>query len=210
LLADRSSGHDANALAALVKLNRDVPLGIPHQDGYSFAEDFLSEIGLPDQRDWIDVRAIVKDLGIEVLEDALETDSIRGVALAGSDFSPTILINTTSVYNTSEYGKRFTLAHELCHIIFDRTRARRVTHVSGPWAAPGIERRANAFAAYMLMPRELVVRGWHSQLEGDRAELSAFAERLHVNETALVEHLYNLDLIDEMARERMRAEFKIQ
>jgi Zn-dependent peptidase ImmA (M78 family) len=210
LLADRSSGHDADALAALVKLNRDVPLGIPHQDGYSFAEDFLSEIGLPSGKDWIDVRSIVHDLGIEVLEDALETDSIRGVALAGTDFSPTILINTTSVYNTSEFGKRFTLAHELCHVIFDRTRARRVTHVSGPWAAPGIERRANAFAAYLLMPRELVIRGWHSRSEVDRVELSAFAERLHVNETALVEHLYNLDLIDEMARERMRAEFKLQ
>lgn len=210
LLADRSSGHDADALAALVRSNRNVPLGIPHQDGYSFAEDLLSEIGQPGGGDWIDVRSVVKDLGIEVLEDALETDSIRGVALAGTDFSPTILINTTSAYNTSEYGKRFTLAHELCHVIFDRTRARRVTHVSGPWAAPGIEKRANAFAAYLLMPRELVVRGWHNRLEGSRAELSALAERLHVNETALIEHLYNLDLIDEMARERMRAEFKIQ
>jgi Zn-dependent peptidase ImmA (M78 family) len=210
LLADRSTGHDANALAALVTLNRDLPLGIPHQDGYSFAEDFLSEIGLPDARDWIDVRSIVEGLGIEILEHALETDSIRGVALAGTDFSPTILVNTTSAYNASEYGKRFTLAHELCHVIFDRTRARRVTHVSGPWAVPGIERRANAFAAFLLMPRALVVRGWHRQLEGNPVELSAFAERLHVNETALIEHLYNLDLIDEMARERLRAAFKIQ
>jgi Zn-dependent peptidase ImmA (M78 family) len=210
LLADRSTGHDANALAALVTLNRDLPLGIPHQDGYSFAEDFLSEIGLPDAHDWIDVRSIVADLGIEILEHALETDSIRGVALAGADFSPTILVNTTSVYNASEYGRRFTLAHELCHVIFDRTRARRVTHVSGPWAAPGVERRANAFAAYLLMPRALVVRGWHGQRDADSVELSEFAERLHVNETALIEHLYNLDLIDEMARERLRAAFRIQ
>jgi len=89
-------------------------------------------------------------------------------------------------------------------------RARRVTHVSGPWAAPGNERRANASAAYLLMPRELVVRGWQRKLAGGDPELSAFAERLQVNETALIEHLYNLDLIDEMARERMRAEFRIQ
>jgi Zn-dependent peptidase ImmA (M78 family) len=208
LLADRSSGRDADALAELVRLNRNVPLGIPHQDGYSFAEDLLSEIGLPDERDWIDVRSILTDLDIEVLERTLETDGIRGVALAGTDFSPTILVNNTSAYNISEYGRRFTLAHELCHIIFDRTRARRVTHVSGPWAAPGIERRANAFAAAMLMPRELVVRGWRRDLEDDRAEFCAFAERLHVNETALIEHLYNLELIDEMARERMRAMFR--
>jgi len=145
-----------------------------------------------------------------VLEQELQTDSIRGVALAGIHISPTILINTTSAYNASEYDRRFTLAHELCHVIFERTRARRVTHVSGPWAAPGIEWRANAFAAYLLMPRELIVRGWQRQLEGNRYQVSAFAERLQVNETALIEHLYNLDLIDEMARERMRAEFRIQ
>ena len=208
LLADRSSGHDGENLANLVKSNRSVPLGIPHEDGYSFAEDILSEVGLPDSREWIDIRLIVESLGIEIQERQLDTDSIRGVALAGADFSPVILINTASFYNASEYGKRFTLAHELCHVIYDRTRARRVTHVSGPWVAPGIERRANAFAAYMLMPRELVMRNWHNEL--DSVVFSEFANRLHMNETALIEHLYNLDLIDEIARERLRASFRGQ
>jgi len=208
LLVDRSSGCDGARLASLVASNNEMPLGVPHEDGYSFAEDFLGEMGLPGDEDWIDIRAIVQDLGIEVLERGLETDSIRGVALAGRKFGPTILINTTSPFNASEYGKRFTIAHELCHIIFDRTRARRVTHVSGQWVAPGIERRANAFAAYILMPRVLVIRHWHSRKVTGHAEVSTFADKMHVNETAMIEHLYNMDLIDEIERERLRKTFK--
>ncbi|WP_316181479.1 ImmA/IrrE family metallo-endopeptidase [Bradyrhizobium sp. SZCCHNRI1009] len=207
ILADHSPGQDTAGLSALVTGRQNAPLGVPHQDGYSFAEDLLGELSLPSDQDWIDIRTIVKDLGIEVVERDLETNSIRGVALAGATVSPTILINTKHIYNTEENGKRFTLAHELCHVIYDRTRARRVTHVSGPWAPPGIERRANAFAAYMLMPRELVMREWqHAKI--DREFVSTLARRLHVNESALIEHIYNLDLIDELDRERLRTEFK--
>ena len=36
-------------------------------------------------------------------------------------------------FNSNDSGKRFTIAHELCHVLFDRTRARRVAHASsGP------------------------------------------------------------------------------
>jgi len=209
LLVDRASGRDGARLASLVASHKESPLGIPHEDGYSFAEEFLTDVGLPGDKDWIDIRAVVEELGIDVLERALDTDSIRGVALAGNDFGPTILINTTSPFNASEYGKRFTIAHELCHIIFDRTRARRVTHVSGQWVAPGIERRANAFAAYILMPRALVVRHWRSQNYTSHAEFSALANKMHVNETALIEHLYNIELIDEIAREHLRKTFRL-
>jgi Zn-dependent peptidase ImmA (M78 family) len=208
LLAEKANGGDSDTLDELVADKTGAPLGIPHEDGYAFAEDFLENVGLPGNQDWIDIRSIVGQLGIEVLERTLETDSIRGVALAGCGVTPTILVNSTSPFNLTENGKRFTLAHELCHVLYDRSRARRVTHVSGPWVAPGIERRANAFAAYLLMPRSLVARGWQHHFEASRAEFEAFASRLHVNETALIEHLYNLDLIDELARERLRSEFR--
>lgn len=208
LLAERALGGDGAALRDLVAASQNLPLGVPHEDGYSFAEDFLEEIELPGEQEWIDIRRIASDLGIDVLEQALETDSIRGVAIAGQDFTPTILLNVNSPYNLNEYGKRYTLAHELCHILHDRSRARRVTHVSGPWVAPGIERRANAFAAYLLMPRALLVDGWRSHFESSRGEFEAFANRLQVNETALTEHLYNLGLIDDRARERLRTAFR--
>ncbi len=208
LLAARAQGGDGPDLRALVQASESSPLGVPHEDGYAFAQDFLEQMDLPGDQAWIDVRGIAARLGIEVIETALETDAIRGVALAGQDFDPTILLNLTSPFNLNEFGKRYTLAHELCHILHDRARARRVTHVSGPWVEPGIERRANAFAAYLLMPRALLVKGWQPQLEAGSNEFEAFAARLQVNESALTEHLYNLGLIDELVRERLRAIFR--
>ena len=208
LLAGRAHGGDSETLRNLVDANPSAPLGVPHEDGYSFAEELLDTIGLPGGYEWIDVRRIAADLGIDIQETELETDTIRGVAIAGNGFTPAVLINLKSVFNLTENGKRYTLAHELCHILHDRSRARRVTHVSGPWVAPGIERRANAFAAYLLMPRELLVRGWQPVFEGNRQAFENFANRLRVNETALIEHLYNLRLIDDLARERLRAAFR--
>ena len=143
-------------------------------------------------------------LGITVEETECETASIRGVAFAGEGFSPKIVINLAHAYNSNEDGKRFTIGHELCHILFDRTRARRIAHVSGSWAPPGIEKRANAFAAYLLMPRDLIMRNLGYDNRFDSEEIWRLADILHVNESPLVEHLYNIDLIDEFERDRLR------
>ena len=107
----------------------------------------------------------------------------------------------------SHCGKRFTIGHELCHILFDRTRARRIAHVSGAWAAPGIEKRANAFAACLLMPRDLVVRNLEHGARIDVEETGRLAAHLRVNESPLVEHLFNIDLIDHGEREQLRTAF---
>ncbi|CAN5918046.1 hypothetical protein BH11PSE3_BH11PSE3_09840 [soil metagenome] len=208
LLAVSARGGDSAALRDLVAASGNGSLGVPHEDGYAFAEDFLEGLGLPGEQEWIDVRKIALQLGIEVREKALETDSIRGVALAGEDFTPIILLNETSPFNVNEFGQRYTLAYELCHILYDRSRARRVTHVSGAWVASGVERRANAFAAYLLMPRALLVQGWRPHFATSRGGFQAFANRLQVNERALAEHLYNLGLIDDLVRERLRAVFR--
>ena len=206
LLADSSREGDNDALIHLV--DSKPSLGIPHEEGYSFAENLLEELRLPGNQDWIDIRSVVGNLGIDVRQQALETDSIRGIAIAGQNFRPVILVNATSPYNINEDGRRFTIAHELCHILHDRTRARRVTHVSGRWVDPGIERRANAFAAYLLMPRQLIINRWRDELETNHQEFKDFAAQLRVSEIALLEHLYNQNLIDELARERLRSAFR--
>ena len=77
-----------------------------------------------------------------------------------------------------------------------------------PWVAPGIEKRANAFAAAFLMPKNLVRRLLPTAGPINREHVVLAAERLHVSETALVEHIYNLDLISEWDRERLRAAFR--
>lgn len=205
-LAKSAGGGDGERLASLVENNGYSPLTIPYQDGYSFAENLLDDLELPNN-DWIDVRWIAKLLNISIDEVVLETKTVRGVALAGEGFRPSIVVNTTSIFNASDEGKRFTIAHELCHILHDRSRARRVAHVSGPWVAQGFEKRANAFAAYLLMPRELVVQHIGGRDIEDRASVESVAKALRVNESALVEHLFNLRLIREWQREALRSVF---
>lgn len=207
LLAGRGNGTDAPALADLVGRRGLSPLRPPpHADGYAFAEDLLDDLGEP-TGDHVDVEALVARLGIAVERRALETRSIRGVALAGEGLSPCILVNTSHPFNSASDGQRFTIAHELCHILHDRARARRVAHASGPWVAPGFEKRANAFAAGLLMPRDLVIRHLGARAV-DEAVVDEVATRLHVGRIALVEHLHNLRLIDKPAYEMLEVELR--
>jgi Zn-dependent peptidase ImmA (M78 family) len=208
LLVARRNLPEEATLEALTAERSGRPLGVPHEDGYAFAAELLEDLQEPGASSYIDVRAILAQLGIEVRTAQLSTDTIRGVALAGEDFGPTILLNMTSIYNASEEGRRFTLAHELCHILFDRMRARRVTIASGPWVAPGIEKRANAFAASFLMPRALVRHLLPAARVINREDVVRAASSLHVSESALIEHIYNLDLIGDWDRERLRAELR--
>ena len=203
LIVEAQDGSDSAKLASLVADRHDSPLRVPHQDGHRFADELLEDIASADS-ECVDVRAICRNLAIGIQETALETDSIRGVAIAGDGFSPKIAINRTHHFNRNESGKRFTIAHELCHVLFDRTRARRVAHASGgPWAAQGIEQRANAFAAYLLMPRALVLAHLPDANHIGSSDVQRLASQLRVNESALLSHLCNLGLIDETNKDRL-------
>ena len=209
LLVDQQGRSDSPELTQLLDDRYGPPARAPHLEGYRFAEQILDELALPGNEACIDVRAIAEDLGVAIVEKSLDTDTIRGVALAGENIGPAILVNRSSYYNTDEEGRRFTIAHELCHILFDRTHARHVGITSGPWAPQGVEKRANAFAAMLLMPRALVLRALPDiRRPVVRDAVRDAAQALRVNETALVEHLSNLDLIDEVERDRLRAAFR--
>lgn len=211
IMISSQNGGDSKELAALVSPGLNAVMGSPHEDGYALAEELLDELRyFAGGCTWVDVRNIVSGMEITVEDVAFETDSIRGVALAGENFSPVIVINSTSLFNRDEDGRRFTIAHEFCHILFDRTRAKRVSHVSGPWVAPEIEKRANAFAAYLLMPRRLLTQHLTNVNRVDRHVVGRVSKELKVNESALVEHLYNLNFVDDWDRERLRIEYRPQ
>ena len=205
-IVEAQGGHDSERLAALVADRHGNALDVPYRDGHRFADELLEDVVPPDDG-FVDVRAMCEHLGVEIHEDKLETDSIRGVAIAGDGFSPRIVVNQTHYFNRNESGKRFSVAHELCHVLFDRTRARRLAHVSsGPWAAQGIEQRANAFAAHLLMPRALVLKRLQDANRINREDVQHLARGLRVNWSALLPHLSSLDLIDAARREQLRDE----
>jgi len=105
---------------------------------------------------------------------------------------------------------RFTLAHELAHLLLDQNRARQLVVASGPWAPAEVEQRANAFAAAFLMPLPVLKKALGDLTEELQSpdSVSIVARRLDVSYSALVSRLQNLGRLSpeeaEMFRDRNR------
>lgn len=172
----------------------------PWDNGYALALDMLDAADPDARASATHIEDMLKKLSVEVRDVALGPDGPRGVALAGDTLRPTILVNSESPANESR-GRRFTLAHELCHILFDRERARPLTHGSTPWASPSVEQRANAFAAMLLMPPHRAKRPAGSSLAELKHGIELLASRLNVSRVALKHHLANLGEITPYERD---------
>jgi Zn-dependent peptidase ImmA (M78 family) len=181
----------------------------PWHQGYKLADDFLETCGLvSDETEFIDVEGLCQGLGVQLRPLPLEDREIRAIAIAGPHHSPAVCLNEH--HDTFQWpsGKRFSLAHELCHLLYDRSYGRRLALASGPWAPRDLERRANSFAAELLMPAELV-RRLHAKMEVPLASCDAIlrlSNRMHTSFTATLEHIANLRLISESERDQVRNE----
>lgn len=124
----------------------------PYKEGYRLADDCRDALGITPTQIYVDIEAVLAQLQIPVLDAALDTPRIRGVAVARKSHGPAIMGNSTSAYNKTQAVRRFKLAHQLCHILHDRTRARKLSHLSGSWASARTKKCANDFAAMLLPP----------------------------------------------------------
>jgi Zn-dependent peptidase ImmA (M78 family) len=179
--------------------------GLPWEQGYEVAEETHQLVG-PVDDDFVDIENLLTGFGIEIGEVVLEDQRIRGVSIAGAQHRPAILVNPAHPRNGSEEGRRFTLAHELCHLLVDRDVGSKLAVASGPWAPVQIEQRANAFGAYFLMPSERI-DGLIADI--DRPVSTAdivrhVAQALKTSPRATLEHLHNLGWIDEFERDMLR------
>ena len=199
--------------APATSMCRAVPVddsdGPPWFQGYRLAEDLHEELDNEFVAgDSVDVERMLASLGIRVVDLSLTDEAIRAVAIAGPRYKPGIACNARNRSNAHSFGRRFTLAHELCHLIFDRGAGQRLAIASGPWAPVAIERRANAFAAMLLMPTEVVRRAVLARsapLESQDV-IAAVARRLNTGFSATLNHLKNLGFIDETTEQRIEAE----
>jgi Zn-dependent peptidase ImmA (M78 family) len=116
-----------------------------------------------------------------------------------------VAVNSTYERGTAAHVVRFILAHELAHLVYDRAAAGRLAIASGTWTPPRIERRANGFAAGLLMPETLL------RLHTDRdpgwphepAALARVAGKLGVGITALAERLQNVGMLSRAAADAL-------
>ena len=178
----------------------------PWDQGYELAEEIHEHFdGAFERDDCVDVKALIEALGVRIGTLDLSDEKVRGVSIAGPHHRSAILVNKRYGANAGEAGRRFTLAHELCHLLFDRERGRPLAVASGPWAPRAIEQRANAFAAMLLMPTSLLKRtlAGLTVAVATKEAVDEVAERLRTGRLAVLNHLTSLGFVDDMDRQRL-------
>jgi hypothetical protein len=153
----------------------------------------------------VDVERALVSAGVDVRAVTLSDRLIRGVTTLVQSGQAVCSINQSFRDGNADAVRRFTMAHELCHLLFDRTRARELAVVSGPWAPRSIERRANAFAAAFLMPVHLLEAAMAAS-EAEVASTQWIAEISNLAQTSAVatlQRLANLGVLSEEERESL-------
>ena len=174
----------------------ELPTLSPGPEGSQLGEAAYRELADP-RAAYVDIEEILKRLNVTYSIERLSDPSTRAVSLLSEHRGIHIVINRNYLRGVAEHVLRFTLAHELGHILFDRERSRRLAVASGPWAPQAIEKRANAFAAAFLMPEELIER--HTRSLGrplwQKDTAIKLAQRLRVSLSSLADRMYNLLLV---------------
>ena len=143
-----SPGKEAKGIA----YNKGVPA---HRQGAEVATKLRQQLGLaggPIRS----VRNLVRERfpHIRVLYSELGSEGPAGITFADSRREPFIILNLQGK-NINPAVRRFSLAHELGHVLMDRSRGKPLAILSGYHTETGlmIERRANAFAIRLLCPQ---------------------------------------------------------
>ena len=179
---------------------------LPWQQGYDLAEELLDEVGDDFAASNTNLEAWLADWRVRVRTVALDDSELRAVSFASANHAPQIVLNENHRSAHSAPARRFTLAHELCHLLYDRSVGASLAVASGPWAPIAIERRANAFAAWLLMPPDRLSSAiaWAPSAVNTPEGLASVAARLDVSKRALIWHLGNLGHLSEDDRNQLR------
>lgn len=124
----------------------------PYEQGYALASTLRGRVSAPDDK-WVDIEKIVRvSFGVSILEHILSPE-IDAVGCWGTRHGPAMIVNKAGRRASTAAGRRFTIAHELCHLLADRATALPLAEVMGGSSPYLPERRANAFGAEFLLPR---------------------------------------------------------
>ncbi|MFI5454173.1 MAG: ImmA/IrrE family metallo-endopeptidase [Isosphaerales bacterium] len=140
-------------------LSSPIDIREPWESGYQLAKLVRERLG-KSPSEYIDIENEVVDLGVETHDIELPDTNILGVCIGTPAYVPLILLNFSCVDASGVSGRRVTLAHELCHLLFDRAGLRSLARFEGGAAADSdrlIEMRANAFAIELLVPMATLV-----------------------------------------------------
>ena len=168
-----------------------IDLREPWESGYRLADLVRSKLGLR-EGDHVDVETLVHQLGVGVHTITLRDSDIRGVCVASPAYRPIVVINNSCEDASGVSGRRITLAHELCHLLFDRYRLRSLARFEGYSSESDrvVEMRANAFAVQLLAPMSVLLDD--DGTVADDTKISQISAERQVSVASLRWHADNL------------------
>jgi len=128
----------------------------PYNQGYVLANWIREREGFVEADGHVDIERTLRELHVQINDISLETDLLDAIACWGPKHGPAIWMNRDSkrFAFALEGARHATLAHELCHLLVDRSGALPLADVVNGNVPKWVEQRADAFAAELLLPRK--------------------------------------------------------
>lgn len=146
------------------------------------------------------IAAMEDRFGVDVAITGLP-QGVDGLAWQADTFR-LVLLAPTDLWTR----QRFTLAHELCHILARDARSVVVESRVAPGRQKDLaEVRANVFASHLLMPARELTRAAAAEGGLSDAGFERLVVRFRVSPSALAARLHQLGLVDAARRARLRA-----
>lgn len=146
-------------------------------------------------------RSVVESWGIFVFQDQFDPSEDGSGYVLIEEFSAAIVINTK---NQSKARRNFTLWHEFAHILLGKE------GISDPSKNHNsIESFCNAFAAYLLAPKELVRWAFSGRNLDSLSKTAIYqiAQSIFVSQDMLLIRAEQLDILPKGYRDRWLAQF---
>ena len=162
-----------------------------YEQGYSVASWFRDRLRIVDV---FDPEAVLQYLHVAIEEINITDCAVEALACWGPMHGPVVMLNVAGEISGKPAGRRSTLAHELGHLLMDRHGSLPLAEVFGGSTPEWIEKRARAFAAEVLLPRELAKANMllkYDQIEDIDSTIDALCRRFNVSEILATHQLYN-------------------
>ena len=188
-------------------LGKEQAVALPHFPGSETPKNAAVSVRRvldASQRPLADSRPLLEEKGVRIFELKVSPpDAFSGFSFWHQEYGPCVLINA----GDPKGRRNFTLAHELAHLVFGHGSS--VCSIQTESTAPSgrQERKANVFAAELLMPEtsveaDFLRRGFPTQ--PTPSQLSAMASKWVVSVQALGYRLEQLGLIEGGYTDKLR------
>lgn len=166
------------------------------------AQEVLDFFGIKDLSEGVPIIGILNKLGFKAYQKELKPDGLSAYISVNPKYKDMYDSNKITCVHKNDNGghKRFALAHELAHYLFDFDENKNLvyynTYFPGKDEDKEEEQRANKFAANLLMPED-EFRRYFEECQGMQSKadiVTALGQHFQVSATAVLKRFEELGI----------------